>query len=379
MADAVHDKSGMKAGSETSDCPNRHDRAHRAAPLDESNFIRSKLFAPDQSAFERYRELVFAHFSWPKLVRYEILVTFFGPLPGALGFALRKVLYRYLFRKVGKGVIFGRSLTLNHADRVDLGDGVVLDRDCVVDARGAGAAGIKIGDRVIVNRGAAIQAKVGRIEIGNDCNIGSGVDIISQGSIVIGDRVSLAGKVTVAGGRYVVEQDGAHPDEKQRFSGGTIRIGNNARIGMCAIIQDGVTIGDNAIVAPGSVVYEDVPDSTVVWGNPARPVRGRTKPAITPMRPPAEVTEAAGAAETGQLRQKVCSYLENDLFVEFGPDGIRHDESLLDAGIMDSLALVRLLLWIEKQFGIDLDFSGLDPSEIDSVDKIVARIDEQRT
>lgn len=374
MARAAHKKPGVSTKSSHAH-PEAGDQPERQVLLDESSFIRSRLFDRDRSAFERYRELVFSDFTWLKLVRYELLVTFLGPLPGALGFVLRKRLYRSLFRSVGKGAIFGPNLILNHADRITLGEGVVIDRDCVLDARGAGEDGVKIGNRVIVNRGAAIQAKVGRIEIGDDCNIGSGVDIVAQGPIILGRNVSIAGKTMIAGGRYVVEQEEGSPGVKKRFSRGAIRIGNNARIGMGAIIQDGVTIGDNAIVAPGAVVYEDVAPDSVVWGNPAQPVRKRSShkaPAMGSTQP------AASGPTLDELRQRVCAYLENDLFVEFGPDGIGMDESLLDSAVMDSLALVRLLLWIEKQFDVDLDFAGLDPSQVDSVEKIVARIDERR-
>jgi acetyltransferase-like isoleucine patch superfamily enzyme/acyl carrier protein len=339
--------------------------------LDDSNFIRNKLFGSDKSAFARYRELVFHSYSLPKLIRYELLVTFIGPIPGALGLALRKRLYRSLFHKVGKGVIFGRNLTLNHADRITLGDNVVLDRDSVYDARGAGEAGIVIGNRVIVNRGAAIQAKVGSIEIGDDCNIGSDVDVIAQGPIVLEPNVSIACKAIVAGGRYVVEHETGDRDVKQRFTSGPIRIGRNARIGMGAIVQDGVTIGANAIIAPGAVVYENVPAEAVMWGNPARPVRSRTATPGVQMTRPAAVHSRP---DTSALQQEVCRYLEEDLFVEFGPDGLSTSESLLAAGVMDSLALVRLLLWSEERFGVKLDFASLDPAEIDSVEKVVARI-----
>jgi acetyltransferase-like isoleucine patch superfamily enzyme/acyl carrier protein len=353
------------------------DRSPAGHPLlEESSFIRNKLFGEDKSAFARYKELVFHTFSWPKLIRYELLITFIGPIPGALGLLLRKRLYHSLFRKVGRGVIFGQSLTLRHADRITLGDGVMLDRDATLDARGAGDAGIVIGDRVIVNRGAAIQAKVGHIEIGNDCNIGSDVDVIAQGSIILKNSVSIACKATVAGGRYVVERERDEASAKQRFSGGPIQIGSNTRIGMGAIIQDGVTIGDNAIVAPGAVVFEDVPSDSVVWGNPARPVRNRSvTPAVAKAVNGAAAESSAGNSE---LQQEVCKYLENDLFIEFGPDGFSLSDSLLDSGVMDSLALVRLLLWTEEKFGVDLDFASLDPSEIDSVDKIVGRIAARR-
>jgi acetyltransferase-like isoleucine patch superfamily enzyme/acyl carrier protein len=349
--------------------------------LDESNFIRNKLFESDKSAFARYRELVFHSYSLPRLIRYELLVTFIGPIPGALGLALRKRLYRSLFRKVGKGVIFGRNLTLNHADRITLGDNVVLDRDSVYDARGAGDAGIVIGNRVIINRGAAIQAKVGSIEIGDDCNIGSDVDLIAQGPIIIESNVSIACKAIIAGGRYVVEHEPGDANVKQRFTSGPIRVGRNARIGMGAIIQDGVKIGENAIIAPGAVVYEDVPREAVMWGNPARPVRRRTPAkADAPAKAaaPRQPVAVGPRADTSTLQREVCKYLEDDLFVEFGPNGLSTSESLLDSGVMDSLALVRLLLWSEERFAVKLDLATLDPSEIDSVDKVVGRIAARR-
>jgi maltose O-acetyltransferase len=51
-----------------------------------------------------------------------------------------------------------------------------------------------------------------------------------------------------------------------------IRIGRDCWIGGGAIIQPGVTIGDRCIVGAGAVVTKDVPDDTIVVGNPARPL-----------------------------------------------------------------------------------------------------------
>ena len=49
-----------------------------------------------------------------------------------------------------------------------------------------------------------------------------------------------------------------------------VHIGRNAWIGVGAIILPGVTIGDNAVVAAGSVVTKDVAPNTIVGGNPAK-------------------------------------------------------------------------------------------------------------
>ena len=52
-----------------------------------------------------------------------------------------------------------------------------------------------------------------------------------------------------------------------------IHIGKNAWVtGRCAILK-GVTIGQNSVVGFGSVVREDVPENTLVMGNPAKEIR----------------------------------------------------------------------------------------------------------
>jgi acetyltransferase-like isoleucine patch superfamily enzyme len=60
------------------------------------------------------------------------------------------------------------------------------------------------------------------------------------------------------------------------FRTAPIRIGAHAFIGVGAIVLPGVTIGDEAVVAAGSVVVHDVPPATVVAGNPAQIVRAVT-------------------------------------------------------------------------------------------------------
>jgi acetyltransferase-like isoleucine patch superfamily enzyme len=52
-----------------------------------------------------------------------------------------------------------------------------------------------------------------------------------------------------------------------------VRIANNVWIGMNAVILKGVTIGENSVVAAGSVVTKNVEPNTVVAGNPAQVVK----------------------------------------------------------------------------------------------------------
>lgn len=55
--------------------------------------------------------------------------------------------------------------------------------------------------------------------------------------------------------------------------GKPVTIGDNCWIGGRAVINPGVTIGKNVVVASGSVVTKDVPDNVVVGGNPARIIK----------------------------------------------------------------------------------------------------------
>ncbi|MCS0670243.1 sugar O-acetyltransferase [Cytobacillus firmus] len=52
-----------------------------------------------------------------------------------------------------------------------------------------------------------------------------------------------------------------------------IMFGNNVWIGGSALINPGVTIGDNVVIASGAVVTKDVPDNVVVGGNPAKIIK----------------------------------------------------------------------------------------------------------
>jgi acetyltransferase-like isoleucine patch superfamily enzyme len=61
----------------------------------------------------------------------------------------------------------------------------------------------------------------------------------------------------------------------QPFSKGPVTIGSDVWIGWRSLILTGITIGDGAVVAAGSVVTKDVAPYTIVGGNPARPLKTR--------------------------------------------------------------------------------------------------------
>ena len=151
--------------------------------LEESRFIRHLMFSDNQPQWRRYASLVTGHATLRALASYELRVGLFGSLPGALGLVLRRRAYRKLFRRAGSNLVIGRNVTIRHADKICLGDNVVLDDYCVLDARGSGEEGITIGSNTIVGRSAVVQSKVGPLHIGKNVNIGGESSIVSQGGM----------------------------------------------------------------------------------------------------------------------------------------------------------------------------------------------------
>ncbi len=258
------------------------------ARLGEDEFIRAKLFDSDKSQARRYADLVVGpERPYRDLLVYELITSLLGGLPGALGIALRKAFYPRLFKGCGKGVIFGKGLVIRNAKNITLGQGVVLDDGVVIDGRGAGLEGVIIGDRTIIGRDVMLQAKIGPVHIGPDCDIGSSSVVHSQGGTFIGKEVVLGGGAKISGGVFQIERGlpdaagGPGPDDGQggrgqmRFTEGPIRIGDRCLIGMGCLFLDAVEVGEGAVIGAGSLVNKPLPAWSVAAGSPARVLRMR--------------------------------------------------------------------------------------------------------
>lgn len=151
----------------------------------------------------------------------------------------------------------GRTIWTGH-----IGHGVVLGRDAILHAGCEIGHDVHIGPYTYVNDRTIISSgRIGKFcSIGQACQIGMPehpLDRISTSSFTYGPR-----SVMPQQGEW---DDYPHPPV----------IGSDVWIGDRALVLQGVTVGDGAVIAAGAVVTKDVPPYSIVAGVPARVLRFR--------------------------------------------------------------------------------------------------------
>ncbi|MBQ8001824.1 MAG: acyltransferase [Clostridia bacterium] len=156
---------------------------------------------------------------------------------------LRGILNKWKFKKAGK------LLRMEKGVRVMKNNGTVT-----------------LGDRVFLHRYVKLSAYGGNIEIGNNSYIGDRTEIHAGESVKIGNGVNIAWDCNILDRDY-------HAFESEVEVVKPVVIEDNVWIGCRSIILKGVTIGEGAVVAAGSIVTRDVPAKCLVAGNPAKVVK----------------------------------------------------------------------------------------------------------
>jgi acetyltransferase-like isoleucine patch superfamily enzyme len=102
------------------------------------------------------------------------------------------------------------------------------------------------------------------IQIGKNVFINHDCTFLDLGGIIIEDEVLIGPKVSI-----ITENHPVNPNERKMLDLKSVTIKRNVWIGANATILPGVTVGENSVIAAGSVVTKDVLANTVVAGVPA--------------------------------------------------------------------------------------------------------------
>jgi len=140
---------------------------------------------------------------------------------------VRRILAKRVFKRCGDDVVIHHNVLFNSGRNIELGDGVFLNRDVMLDDRAA-------------------------LVIGDYAMIAAGVVIETHSHAYDDFSVPLP-----YGGRIFAP----------------VHIGSNTLLGYKVAVMAGVSIGNRCIVAANSVVTKDVPDQTIVGGVPARLIK----------------------------------------------------------------------------------------------------------
>lgn len=226
------------------------------------------------SALAKYQDLVVGSRSVLRLVAYELVTTLTSWVPGALGLVLRKMAYPLILGSCGRNVVFGQGVVLRHPGKIHVGSDVVVDDFVLLDAKGTGNQGIRLGDGVFLGRGTILSCKDGDIDLGDHVNIGFHSEVFSGSRVTVGRYGLFAAYTYLVGGGHEFDRPDVPVIEQARSSRG-ITLGENVWLGTGAKVLDGVTVGRDVVVGAGAVVTDDLPDGVVAVGVPARAVRRR--------------------------------------------------------------------------------------------------------
>lgn len=106
------------------------------------------------------------------------------------------------------------------------------------------------------------------ITVGKNVFINACCHFQDHGGVSLGDGCQIGHNVV-----FATLNHGLAPEDRQTTYPAPITLGKNVWVGSNSTILQGVTIGDNAVIAAGAVVTKDVPENTIVEGVPARIIR----------------------------------------------------------------------------------------------------------
>jgi acetyltransferase-like isoleucine patch superfamily enzyme len=201
--------------------------------------------------------------------------------------ALKVGYYRWRGAKIGKGVKIGIGAVILSND-IEIGDGTTIGMVTSITC-----VKLKIGKRTQIRPFVLIDAQ--EISIGNDVTI-SEVALIRtlipsmQSKIILHDRVHIFPFTMIDPSRKVeIGEESCvgykssiytHSSYKSKLEGypvefGEVNIGKGVWLSSDIFINQSVTIGDEAVIATGTVVSRDIPPGVLVVGAPARLIKSK--------------------------------------------------------------------------------------------------------
>ena len=193
-----------------------------------------------------------------------------------LNFISNRIASSYLKKVKNKGVkcCIKKYAEILFPENVILGNRVIIEEYSSINAR---LGKISIGDNSRVGKFSKITAQEGIVEIGSNCTINPFAIIDGHGKgIKIGNGVRIAAHSMIISSNHIF----SNPEEyifQQGLSSKGIIIEDDVWLGSGVKILDGVIIRKGAVIAAGAVVTKNVNSYEIVGGVPAKLIKKRNQ------------------------------------------------------------------------------------------------------
>lgn len=191
----------------------------------------------------------------------------------------------YAAAQRSRGVYIHPDARIVAVSGITIGEGSRVGAAAIIAANGYGFGSgdlvssphegrISIGCHCIIQQNTSLVSYDGSIEIGDNVSINPYTILSGGRRLVIGSNTRIAGNVVIVASSHVIN-DPHKPIREQSNRSLGIVIGSDVWIGAGVNVLDGVTIGDGAVLAAGCVVTKDVESLDIVAGIPARVIGRR--------------------------------------------------------------------------------------------------------
>lgn len=186
--------------------------------------------------------------------------------------------------RVPRMLFLGKNVRLHNLHNIEMGRMIRIKEQVMIE--GMGKSPMVIGDQVSIGAYSRIFTTFSLndpgafIRIGNNVGIGDFAHLGGAGGLSIGDDCIIGPFLSCHPENHVYD----NPTIPIRLQGVTrkgIEVGKNCWIGAKVTILDGVTIGDNCIIAAGAVVTRPMPANSIIGGVPAKVLKP-VNPVSTP-------------------------------------------------------------------------------------------------
>lgn len=219
----------------------------------------------------KYRSMATGARSPLYFVVYEMFGLLATAIPSSVGVFLRRLLYRILFREFGGHVTIGEHVLFRRPGSIRMGDRVRVGDHASLVAK-SDTSTLDLANDVQIGSHTILSCNGGKMRFAEGVRVGEHVRLGSLEGLEVGEKAVLEEGVCVSGAGHETARLDIPIIMQPLTCAGMTTIGARVRVGRDSTVLDGVTLGDDVVVEPGSLVTRDVAAGLRVGGVPAKEV-----------------------------------------------------------------------------------------------------------